>query len=299
MDDAGLVNLRGDTWIIPGPTNVGVINFGDEAYIVDSGNDKEAGRRINRLLTEKGWKLAGIINTHSNADHVGGNDYLQRMHNCRIYATRAEKAFIETPTIEASFLWGGFPPPELRNKFFEAKPSVVTDEIEGGKSIREGIECVPLAGHYFGMVGAITADGVFFVGDCAFGEATLAKHPIPFIYDVAEFRKTLDTLAGTPAALYVPSHGNVVDNAVPLARANAERVDEIEMSVLRAVSGRATFEAVLKAVCDDFALTLDYPQYALAGSTVRSFLVFLRDTSRVTADFADNRMYWSAVGAGA
>ncbi|MFA5851581.1 MAG: MBL fold metallo-hydrolase [Spirochaetales bacterium] len=53
--------------------------------------------------------LKRIISTHSNADHIGGNDYLQRMTGCPRYASRAEKAFIESPEIEKNFLWAAFP----------------------------------------------------------------------------------------------------------------------------------------------------------------------------------------------
>ena len=60
------------TWVLEGPTNIGFIVRNEEVILIDSGNDKEAGRRINKVLKEKNWTLKALINTHSNADHIGG-----------------------------------------------------------------------------------------------------------------------------------------------------------------------------------------------------------------------------------
>ena len=37
---------------------------------------------------------------------------------------------------------------------------------------------------------------------------------------------------------------------------------------------------------------MDFNQYVLIGSTVRSYLSYLYDQGKVTADFVDNRMLW-------
>jgi len=84
MPDHTFLQLTEHTWLLPGPTNIGMVVRDGEVYLIDSGNDKDAGRRIRKVLDEKGWNLKGIINTHSNADHIGANDYLQRLTGCEI-----------------------------------------------------------------------------------------------------------------------------------------------------------------------------------------------------------------------
>ena len=42
-------------------------------------------------------------------------------------------------------------------------------------------------------------------------------------------------------------------------------------------------------------MAMSFQQYALIGSTVRSYLTWLQETGRVAAEFADNRMLWRRV----
>ncbi len=90
---------------------------GGRVYIIDSGNDKEAGKRVERILNERGWTPAAIINTHSNADHVGGNRVLMERMGCKAYCYGIETAFTRHPILEPSFLYGGYPCKKLQNKF--------------------------------------------------------------------------------------------------------------------------------------------------------------------------------------
>ena len=64
-----LVQVNEKTYYIESPAKIGVyVAGGADVYLIDSGNDKDAGRKIRKLLDEKGWTLKGILNTHSNAD---------------------------------------------------------------------------------------------------------------------------------------------------------------------------------------------------------------------------------------
>jgi len=118
-----LQKIASNTYLIPAPANIGVYVQDEQAILIDSGNDKEAGRQILKLLNEKNWKVKLIINTHSNADHIGGNAFIQNKTECLIAATRIEAAFIQDPILEPSFLYGGFPNARLTNKFLMAHPS--------------------------------------------------------------------------------------------------------------------------------------------------------------------------------
>jgi len=65
-----LQKIASNTYLIPSPANIGLYVRDEQAILIDSGNDKEAGRQILKLLNEKNWKVKLIVNTHSNADHL-------------------------------------------------------------------------------------------------------------------------------------------------------------------------------------------------------------------------------------
>lgn len=65
------------SYYIQSPAKIGLVKLnGQDVCLIDSGNDKDARRRVRQLLDANGWHLTAIYNTHSNADHIGGNRYL-------------------------------------------------------------------------------------------------------------------------------------------------------------------------------------------------------------------------------
>ena len=80
-----LVPITERCWYIESPAKIGLVRLDEEhVCLIDSGNDKDAGRKIRQHLDRNGWKLTAIYNTHSNADHIGGNQYLQRQTGCKM-----------------------------------------------------------------------------------------------------------------------------------------------------------------------------------------------------------------------
>ena len=82
-----LTQVAGNSYYIQSPAKIGLVRLNDtDVCLIDSGNDKEAGRKVRQILDANGWHLSAIYNTHSNADHIGGNQYLQNQTGCRVYA---------------------------------------------------------------------------------------------------------------------------------------------------------------------------------------------------------------------
>ena len=286
-----LIQAKGSSYYIESPAKVGLVRLNDtEVCLIDSGSDKDAGRKVRQHLDANGWKLAAIYNTHSNADHIGGNQYLQKQTGCPIYAPGMEQYITCRTVLEPSLLYGGCPPKALRNKFLMAQESdaaPLTADV-----LPEGWELLPLPGHFLDMVGFRTPDDVVYLADCLSSRETLDKYQIGFVYDVAAYLDTLEKVKTMQAAAFVPAHAEVTEDIAPLAQYNIDKVLEIADHMVELCAEPVIFEELLKKLFDDYGLTLTFEQYVLVGSTVKSYLAWLKDTGRLTAFFEDNRLLW-------
>ena len=168
-----LIQVAENSYYIQSPAKIGIVKLNEkEVCLIDTGNDKDAGKKILKIMDAQGWKVKGIISTHSNADHIGGNKLIQDRTACPVYTYGMEKCFTEYPIMEPSFLFAGFPIKDLQNKFLLAKESVVTDI---NHNLPEGLEYFSLKGHFFDMIGIKTDDNVYFLADSLVSEDTIRK----------------------------------------------------------------------------------------------------------------------------
>ena len=289
-----LVQAGPRSYYMEAPAKIGIyLAEGNRVYLIDSGGDKEAGRKVRQLLEKNNWTLAGILNTHSNADHIGGNRYLQNQTGCPVFSSGIEAAFTRYPLLEPSFLYGGYPCKELRHKFLLAQDSDVTDFSH--ESFPKGVEVIPLLGHFFDMVGFRTPDGTVFLADCISSKATLEKYAVTFIYDVAAYLETLDKVEAMEAPLFVPSHAEAAADLTELIAYNREKVHEVAETILTICAEPLNFEAILQKLFRHYGLTMNFQQYVLVGSTVRSYLAWMKDSGRVDAVFEDGLLLWRKV----
>ena len=289
-----LIQVSGSSYYVQSPAKIGLVRLNDtDVCLIDSGSDKDAGRKARQLMEKNGWHLTAIYNTHSHADHIGGNRYLQSQTGCRLYAPGAECAVTRHTVLEPSMLYGGCPPKELRHKFLmtqESDAAYLTADV-----LPEGFRLLPLPGHCMDMVGFRTPDDVVYLADCVSSRETLEKYRIGYIYDVGAYLATLETVKAMTAKAFVPAHAEVTENIAPLVQYNMDTVQEVGDAITALCAAPQTFEELLKALFDRYGMVMTFEQYALVGATVRSYLTWLKETGRVTAEFADNRMLWRRV----
>ena len=286
-----LTKVGEHTYYIKSLTNIGVYVLENmDAYLIDSGNDKDAGRKLLSILSDNGWNLKGIINTHSNADHIGGNQLIQRRTGCRVISTEIENIIAKHPILESSFLYGGYPCKELRNKFLMADSSTPTNSIPEGLPL--GLEAINLPGHYFDMIGIKTSDDVIFLADSVFSEEILEKYHISFLYDIKEQLKTLSFIESLSAKIFIPSHGIALKEIKQLIEANRNNTFEVIKTIMSLCQNQITFDELLQKVFEKYSLKMDMNQYVLVGSTIKSYLSYLSDEELITFLFKDNKLYY-------
>lgn len=289
-----LIQVTDRSFYIQCPAKIGLVKLNDtEVCLIDSGSDKDAGRKTRQILDAGHWKLKAIYNTHSNADHIGGNKYLQGQTGCKIYAPGIECDFTRHTILEPSFLYGGFPCKDLRHKFLLAQESdaePLTREV-----LPEGFEWIPLPGHFFDMAGFRTPDDVVYLADCLSSRETLDKYQIGFIYDVGAYLETLEMVKTLKAKMFVPAHAAAAEDVSELAQYNIRKVREIGDRIAELCREPLCFEAILQKLFAAYGLTMNFEQYALVGSTVRSYLSWLKDGGRINALFENNMLLWQQV----
>ena len=289
------VQLSERVYYLPGGVNCAVIlNGSGGALLVDTGQDKSYGARLRRACEGLGVTPLAILNTHSHADHYGGNAYLLRNCDLKVYAPPFEASVLQSPYLEPVYLFNGAkPPPELLSKWLLAKPSRVDTLVEAGEHELAGVtlRLLDTSGHAHRQV-SVLVDGVLIAADALFGREVLSKYPLPFGQDVAKQIESARALTEVAAHTALPGHGRPTHEVEAIIASNLAAFDRAARAVEAACVGGST-EEVLARVCDALSVEIsDLPRYYLNLCVVSAYLSYLRAEGRVDLELANNRLRW-------
>lgn len=304
-----VINISDCIYYISGPTNIGIIeeqlsDTKSNLYMIDSGCNTEDGKRIFTEITEyfsqKDITIKAIINTHSHADHCGANNYIQQKTNCEIWITENEQGSLINPFLQPIISWGGNPLPEINSSYYVAEKTVPNKIINTNEkfTLLNGIKIsfINLPGHYFEMVGILCEDNnkkILFASDGIFGRKNIGKYWIPFLYDVKEFKNSLDTISSLNADFCIPGHGEPTSQIEETVELNKIAIISNEQCILEALKYKEqTQEDILKYVADKNEINLHIAQYMLIGCTIKAYLTFLYNEGKISYHIKENKMYW-------
>lgn len=289
-----LIPLTPHDYYIDCPAKIGLVRVEeDQVILIDSGSDKDTGKKVYRILQEKGWTLQAIWNTHSHADHIGGNHFLQEKTGCRIYARGLECTFTNTPVLEPMGLYGGLPLKDLLHKFTLAQESVALP-MESA-ALPGGLTLLELPGHCFDMVGFLTPDGTAYIADSVSSPDTLEKYGIGYLWDPQAALGTLDALETLDARHFVPSHAPVTQDIAPLVQCNRRAILDVIEKILLLCRQPLTPDDLLGQLFRAYGMTMTVPQYALIGSTLRSYLSSLYAQGKISVLCDNGQLRWQTV----
>ncbi|MFW6266202.1 MAG: MBL fold metallo-hydrolase [Halanaerobiales bacterium] len=294
-----LKNIKGNIFYIPQTVNIGIINTEKGVILIDSGLDETIAARILNTLENSGFYPTAIINTHSHADHCGGNHYLQKNTGCEVYAPILEAGVIRRPYLEPFYLFSGAAPiNSLVNKYLKAEPSrvdvtfncknkelIVNDKI---------LKVIPLRGHSPEQIGIGIGD-VFFCADSLFAPQVLKKHKIPFHADIKAQLQTLDLLEGLDYSYYLPAHGNLMEDITNIIKINRETIKDILSYIEKLLSTARSTENLLREVFTHYQIKIkDEQMYYLLKTAVMAYISYLYNEDKIKSEFRDNIIHWVA-----
>ncbi len=294
-----LIRLSDRVSYLPGFTNIGVILDEGNVVVIDTGIDKSSAKAIIREVEPIGVEFF-VFNTHSHADHCGGNFYLKDKLGAKIYVPALEDAFVRYPYLEPFSLFSGAcPPPELRIKFLMARGVPVDYVIpldERKVKIKDvDIAVIPLGGHSTNHIGFVV-DDVLFCGDALFSKEIIDKYKITFMVDIGKQLSTLDMLSEVNYRLYVPSHAEPTEDVSGLVSLNRKVINDVIDAILSVLKkGSVTTEQVVADVTTTFGIKMTtQSQYYLMSTTIMAYLSYLHANGVLGMDVKHNKPCWIA-----
>ena len=287
-----LIQAGKKTFYMEGYARAGLYVYNNNSVCaIDTGSDEHAGLALLKHINSMNLKLEMIINTHSHADHTGGNALLRNETGCAVYAPGAEHALISEQIISPAFMYGGNPMPELWPGF--VSPSCKAERLRDAV-LPEGLRVVSLDGHAFSHIGLLTDDNVCFIGDALTAAAVIKKGNLPTLYDVGRTLESFDTLDEMKGVRFIPAHEPMPDDFTETIALNRQKtLDMIEL-VRDICREGVSFETLTKQVLDRTNQTANMVIYMLTQNTLKSYLTYLHGKNELEYYFENNVIMWRA-----
>lgn len=294
-----LIKIRGNTFYINAPTNIGVYTFKNKnCLLIDTGIDNTQAGKIDQILTESGLHPRFIINTHSHTDHCGGNYYFHKNYpGCQIYAAVGERLYIENPELQPTILFSCSPIKKLGKI---PRPAKVDYELQIGanKIDDKKFEIQPLGGHTPWQIGITTPDNVCFIGDALFSEDIIKKYSFPNLFDIAQSLSTINLLSELESDYYILGHGDQIIEKNLLCHLVDKNLNNILMyqeQILELLEQPLTREDLLENITVLNDLSLDFQEYHLVFSTISAFIKHLFDQQLIDYSLENGKLYYYKV----
>ena len=281
-----LVNICGDTYYVPGMTNIGVY----KDYVIDPGKNEHVDWEHPDIFF--GRKISTALITHGHDDHFWNAAGL-RSKGARIYGPARERTLIEDSDVHANGFFFWVKPPEgMKPWYFRAQRCPLDGFVE---DLEMPLTVRPMAGHTEGQVGFMTPDGVLMVGDAMVAKTQWDTKGIFYYTNIPATRQTLKQLMDTDADWVLPTHVEPLtrEQAAELAEINLTGLDRLEQIILDSIdkNGIST-ESIVSKVCVELNMKDEFSIHLTGETTVRAFLHALCEAGAIDYELKDHRVLW-------
>lgn len=293
-----LIKIKGQTYYIPGPTNVGVYSFRNGfCALIDSGADNSAGKRIIEILERHNLKVKYILHTHNHPDHCGADNFIRSNHTgALVYAADLTRVFLEHSQLQPFSFYGAAPLKEMQGKTLRGRDISVDFELTppivdcGGKKF----ELINLPGHSVDQIGIITPDKIAFLGDALFSPEILEKYSFPFLVNLEEQFKCFGRLREEKFDRYVLGHSQeIYDDAEQLISLNEENfighLDTIKEFLAEPLSREDLVERIIQFYQLDIP---DLEHYFITLVSVGGFISYLYNRGEIKGEILEGKLYF-------
>ena len=289
-----LIKASENCYYIDSPSKVGIYKReNNDVYLIDSGSDINSAKKTLKICAEQNFEIKGIINTHAHADHIGGNAYIQEKTGCDIFCSAIDRPFIEHTIINPLHIYGGYIPQEMCHKFFLAESSKTKDI--SSPDFPQELRTYDISGHSLGMIAIVTPDKTAFVGDIVSSADIITKYGITYLLDIKKHLESLEFVENMSADKFVMSHVETTDDIKELIKLNRDKIYEICHLILLMCKEPLSFETLLQKLFYHYKLNMNIRQHSLVGSTVRSYLSYLKNEGKIDAIIDNNFILWQTV----
>jgi len=294
-----LIKINGNSYYIPGPTNIGLFQFKDKyTLLIDTGDNNQQARKVAELIQANNLNCKYILNTHNHIDHAGGNLFFQQhFPGCLFYSSEDEKLFLENSLLFSMYLYGGSPLNELSRHFLKNRKLRV-DEILMAGSCRindEKFDIIPLPGHAQGQIGLGTKDRVCFLGDALFSREIIAKYSFPFLFDIEDQLDSYKSMEELDYDFFVIGHATQIYDPAGIKNLVAFNRDKIIYYLdlaLDLFTQPHTREELLEEICILEELQLDFKEYYFSLSTTGAIIAYLHDHGELNHQLENGKLYY-------
>ena len=281
-----LVRISGDTYYVPGTTNVCV--YGD--YVVDPGKNDNVD--WDHPEASFGRKISVALISHGHNDHFWHAADMRKK-GIRIFSPWGERPMIEDIDVHMNAFFLGVRPPEgMRPWYFKGTPCPVDGVLE---DLNMPLKAVPLPGHTEWQTGFMTPDGVLLAVDAIVDKKMWETKGIVYHTSIPDVRRSLHVIMDSDAEFVLPSHTPLLtkDDAVELAEINLKGIDRLEHIVMDSLDmeGVSTEEAVSR-VCLALKLQENFTMHLVGETTVRAFLHDLFERKAVDYELKGHKVFW-------